>query len=629
MNAPLPSLRTPKSLPPAWPLAFPFVPRLKGLWAVLIGLGLTPALLPQARAAGSLDLLREVSRLELLPPTAYSAANTAPTPSSLRRTQSSDPDQPLPHSAVPPGPTVEVRGFRISGARQVPEAELQAHLSDALGRRLDFTQLQALTQRLRGVYARRGIEAVEVILPRQKAQGGLIEIVISEGRIGRSALITAHPDDEATLRAWTPAMQSGQPLDLDEIEQNLVALSTLEGLSSEVRLAPGEQPGSSDLTLEAHRTQAWRGEIDYDNSNALIGAPRQLRARADWLNPTRLGSRLQASLDAGESGLRRLRLTGGLQHADGSGFEAELGGLDFRADHPVSGEFPVGALPIFQPNHQQGRGLMAALQLTSSYRLGASHRQHTRVRLEWLHGIDELTSSWTNQAVTLPAGTGLQQRQDSISQTSRSVSFGLDDQMRRDDGLRRTLDLALTLGYFDGQAIPWADRPGQQIAGSYPGGLTAQKDSSGSYTRLLGRGALSQPFAPGWSFQARGDLQWSTGALPHHEQLRLGGPEGVRAYALDEQRADQGLRASVEARRSTGRIDGFVFADIGWGMAKASLDQRQFAAPEWFNLAGAGVGFEVRPTAGTTLNTQFAWKLDVSPTEMRPLQFWFTLKQSF
>ncbi len=603
---------------------------LNGLGAALLGLGLSATLPLPARAAGSLDLLRESRVLELLPPV---EARGSPTDSLRRRPRTVpaelDPDRPLPPPVSPTAPTVEVQGFQISGAFRVPEAELQARLADAVGRRLDFAQLQALTTRLRGVYARHGIEAVQVILPRQKAQDGLIEIVITEGRISRSTRVIDRPEDEATVRAWSPAMQAGELLDLDEIEQNLVALSTIEGLNSEVRLAPGEQPGSTDLALEAHRTRAWRGEIAYDNSNALIGAPRQLRARADWLNPAQLGSKLQLGLDAGESGLRRLRLAGSVLRADGSAFEAELGGLDLRADYPVFGEFPVGGLPVFEPNHQQGQGLMAALQLSSTYRLEASHRQHTRVRLEWLHSVDDLTSSWTNQGVTNPGGSGLQQSQESIRQTSRSVSFSLDDQMRNAEGLRRTLDLALTLGYFDGQAVPWADRPGQQIVGIYPGGLTAQKDAPGSYTRLLGRGALSVPFAPGWRFDARGDLQWSTGALPRHEQLRLGGPEGVRAYALDDLRADQGLRASVEARRSGSRIDGFVFADISWGMARASLEQQQHLAPQWVNLMGMGVGFEARPTPTLTLNAQLARKVDVSAPEMSRPQFWFTLKQSF
>jgi hemolysin activation/secretion protein len=611
----------------------PFRPRslvppitLKGLGAALLGLGLHLALTQPVLAAGTLDLLREARPLELLPQV---HGNSPSAEAFSRRTQASqaglDPDRPLPAASVPPGPSVEVKGFRISGARQVPEPELQARLADALGQRLDFGQLQALIQRLRGVYARYGLSAVEVILPRQKAQDGLIEIAISEGRIGRSALITTRPSDEPELRAWTPAMQAGQPLDLNAIERDLIALSTIEGLSSEVRLAPGEQPGSSDLSLEAQRTRSWRGEISLDNSNALIGAPTQLRARADWINPTRLGSRLQVGLDAGESGLGRLGLTGSLQQADGTAMSAELAWLGFGIEQPLSGEVALGTVP----NHQTGHGTLLALQLLSTPVLEASHRTQSRVRLEWMRGLDEIESG-SNLFYPTPHVASSQSLLESISQTHGSVGFGLLEQLRTEAGLRRSIDLSITLGYFEGRGVPWADWPDLYQAGQPLPPSTAQKDSTGIYSRVLARGALSQPFAPGWSFNARADLQWSSAALPRHEQLVLTGPMGVRAYARDDQRADQGLRASVEARRSTGRVEGFVFADLGWGMASATPEQRlTFAPTEWFNLAGAGLGFELRLTPGARLNTQFAWKIDAATAEMRTPQFWFTLKQSF
>jgi hemolysin activation/secretion protein len=621
MPALSPPLFRPRSLVP--PIA------LKSLGTALLGLGLHLALTQPVLAAGTLDLLREARPLELLP----QVPGNSPTAEAFsRRTQASqasqDPDRPLPAASVPPGPRVEVKGFRISGARQVPEPELQARLADALGQRLDFGQLQALIQRLRGVYARYGLSAVEVILPRQKAQDGLIEIAISEGRIGRSALITTRPSDEPELRAWTPAMQAGQPLDLNAIERDLIALSTIEGLSSEVRLAPGEQPGSSDLSLEAQRTRSWRGEISLDNSNALIGAPTQLRARADWINPTRLGSRLQVGLDAGESGLGRLGLTGSLQQADGTAMSAELAWLGFSIDQPLSGEMVLN-----EPNHQTGHGTLLALQLLSTPVLEASRRTQSRVRLEWMRGFDELRSGYqVGYYASYPDVyvTGIEHSLESTRQTQGSVSFGLLDQARTDQGLRSSIDLSVTLGYFEGRGVPWADRPDLYQAGQPLPPSTAQKDSTGIYSRVLGRGALSQPFAPGWGFNARADLQWSSAALPRHEQLVLTGPMGVRAYALDDQRADQGLRASVEARRSTGRVEGFVFADLGWGMASATPEQRlTFAPTEWFNLAGAGLGFELRLTPGARLNAQFAWKIDTATAEMRTPQFWFTLKQSF
>lgn len=594
--------------------------RSKGLTVALLGLGLNAALILQAQAAGSLDLLREVRLLDLPGPALHEPAVPRRAPSAKRQNAA---DSPTPRAPTPGEPTIEIRGLRITGARHLAQADLQAQLADVVGQRLDFSQIQALTRRLRDYYRSRGFEAVEVYVPRQKAHDGVIELLVNEGHVGALQIDTPRPEDVATLRDWTPHLRPGQPLSLGGIEQDLQALAQIDGLSSQVRLEAGEAAGSSDLTLAAHRTRALTGEINYDNTSALVLAPQQISTRLTWLNPGQLGTRLQARLTAGESGLRRLGLDWSELMADGSRFDLTLGWLDFAIDHPMSSEFRIN----FAPNHQQGRGTQLALQMSKALLRQSGHSQHARARLEVLQTFDQLTSTysgWANPTSLVPDPT-----HESYNQDSKSLTVGLEDRRHLEDGLRRTLDLSMTTGVFNGRAISWADAADNQIVGSGYPGLTAQKERPGFYTLLLGRGALSVPAGGRWFFNGRADLQWSTGALPRHEQLRLTGPQGVRAYALDDARADQGLRASVEWRRVTSRFDSYGFADLAWGMAQASADQRQYGAAEWFDRSGAGLGFEMRPTGSTLLSGQLAWKLNASAADRRSPQFWFNLKQSF
>ena len=590
------------------------------LAAALLTLGLGGVLCGSAQAAASLDLLRERRGLELPGSALRSAEDQNGSPVA-------QPRGPTSPEALPPlssgEPSLEVRAFRLTGARLIPESELQGALADSVGRRLGFSQLQALTKRLALLYRERGFDAVDVYLPRQQARDGVIEMVIEEGRIASLQMETGSAQDAAALRAWTPHLQPGQPLSLTGIERDLLGLSDIEGLNSSVRIEAGEVPGSSDLTLQTRRTESLTGQIDYDNQGILRNAARQLKARLNWLNPGQPGTRWQVQWTGGETGLRQFGLNWTERMADGSRFDLDMGWLDYRVNHPMPFNPFENSL---EPNHQTGRGSRLAVQRSVPIQRDRSHGLHSRIRLEVMDAYDQMTTTpvQLGSVYTPPSS-------ESLHQSVQTLMIGLEDRQLSETGQRRTFDLSATLGHFVGRVVEWADSPEHRSISSlrFPGGLSAQKDAPGHYVVMLGRGALSVPLATHWVFNSRADFQLSPGALPRHEQLRLTGPEGVRAWATEESRVDQGFRTSLEWRHIRPRLEAYGFADIAWGTAQPTAAQRSNGAASWFNRMGVGIGFDLRPTQSLRLSTQLAWKLDADPSESSSPLFWFNVKQSF
>ena len=170
---------------------------------------------------------------------------------------------------APPAPVGSFRlnDLRLNGAQSLSSEELQAITRPYIGREVTLADLEALAQAITAKYRERGYFLAQAVVPVQTVQGGVVEISVIEGRLGKIDVVVAAdaPISEQRVRAFLAPVQSGEALNGQRYERAMLVLSDQPGVRVSSGLQEGTQPGTTDLTVEVAAGPRWAFSAEADN----------------------------------------------------------------------------------------------------------------------------------------------------------------------------------------------------------------------------------------------------------------------------------------------------------------------------------------------------------------------------
>ncbi len=175
--------------------------------------------------------------------------------------------QPLPSPAPLPhrSGAVRVSAFRFTG-NTVPGSDgLQALVSESVGRDLTLAQIEALAARVTAWYRERGYVLARAHVPAQEIADGVVEIAVSEGRIGAVEVTGAQRYDPGFLRAHVLLDRNRPVFQAQDFERSLLVLNDLPGLEVKSTLKPGVIPGTTDVLLDVENERLITGDVEANN----------------------------------------------------------------------------------------------------------------------------------------------------------------------------------------------------------------------------------------------------------------------------------------------------------------------------------------------------------------------------
>ncbi len=497
-------------------------------------------------------------------------------------------DTPLSAVADQHGLTALVQQVRFNGAEGLAtDNELQAWVADGVGQRLNHAQMQALAARVTSRLQAKGYLLARAYLPRQDLSGGELQITVVPGRLqdgpGRLGLTGGNAALQARLRAIAEANLPEGPARAEDLERALLLMRDVPGITVRSALARGDQPGTSRIDAQVEEQRAWGVSASLDNfANRYTG---QARATVRGV--------LNRPLEREDQAFVSLSKTRDTSQAAAS-YAWALSPKGLRANVNASYlRYSVGLelAPL------ELRGTARSLGAGLSFPL-----QRARESNVWLN-LDAEDRRLDDDAL----GVSLHRRRvDRVN-----VGFSANAWDERFGGGQTDWGLGVATGQVS------LDRNPDDARADAVGAST-----QGSFTKLnwhLGRNQ-SLPGLSGWSVFASANGQLSTDNLDSSEKFILGGPAGVRAYAVGEASGDSGWLASLEVRRDFRlyglRAQGLGFLDVGgitqhqrpWTGALADPSTNHY------RLAGAGLGFNV---SGERWSVRSAWAHTLGRNEGR------------
>lgn len=532
----------------------------------LAGTFALPAHAQQAPAAG--DVLRETNRQQPAVPRPDPQLPTA---------------QPVrPQLAQPGGFKTVVNGFRITGNASIKETDLQLLLLDNLGKENTFNDLQKAADAISNYYRAQGFFVARAYLPQQEIQGGIIEIAVLEGHVGKSVAKiggTARTKPEVVQRLLDANVQPGSIVQEKTLERAALLANDLPNMAASISLDPGAQTGQTDVTLEVTEGRLITGSVDADNYGNRFTGQNRVGATLNLNSPLGLGDLLSVRLMKSNEELDFGRVL----------YQVPVGSLGTRVGASFSRvNFEVCCQTGLAP---AGRGTIASL-----YALHPIARSRD---FSWY-----ANASFDDKESVNDPGIGAARRRD-IDLFTVGSSIEARDSLMGGGFTFGNVSLAHGRLGIDDPTDSSTDATGARAAGSF--------------SKLGLQIARTQRLSDRFSLYGGMNAQYASKNLDAMEKFSLGGAQGVRGYPAGEASGDQGYIAQVELRADLPIDAGgtlwqaFLFADYG----SIRLNRENFAAGAGtvnaYSLGSWGLGLNVAKAGLFQIRAMWAHKAGDNP----------------
>ena len=199
-----------------------------------------------------------------------------------------------PGSRVTPSTSVDktrirVQQIRFTGVQVYTESELLSQTGFQPGSELTLTDLREMGARISDFYHRNGYFLAHAYLPPQDIKDGIVTMAIVVGQYGKVAIHNETNLRQSLADGLISGVDQGDLIEAAPLEERLLLLSDLAGVQVNSTLAPGAQPGTSDLTVNLTPGPRVSGSVDADNAGLPATGAYRLGATVNVNNLAGLG----------------------------------------------------------------------------------------------------------------------------------------------------------------------------------------------------------------------------------------------------------------------------------------------------------------------------------------------------
>lgn len=495
-----------------------------------------------------------------------------------------------------------VRSYTVEGNTLLAQPELDKLLQPFTGDNKNFGDVQQALDALENRYRAAGFSAVQVLLPEQELNQGVVKLRVIEAHIGNIFTEGNEYFDDENIRYSLPHLAEGSTPNARTVARNLRIINESPAKNAQVTLKSTDQEDTIDAEVKVAEEKAWKAFISLDNS----GTKETGKGRANF----------------------------GYQHANlwNSDHVLTLQYVTSTSKPEDVGIFSAGyRIPFYQINK--------TLDVFAAY---ADTSASTALSIPGLGGAAGVASSISSSGKVRIFGARLNHYFERLGNYEHKISVGLDyrDFMNASSSLivgglpvhRDYTLMPVSLGY-DGSWKGDGYEAGfyTSLSSNIPG-AGKNEDASFKNAKPCSAGAggvalscvdtdyrvlryginYAKALPKDWQFRAMLNGQFTPDALMPGEQFGLGGAASVRGFNERERANDNGYQANLEIytpdlaekfNLPQGNLRALAFYDFGVGWDKLSL-------PDGATDASLGsVGLGLRFGIGKSFSMKFDYAL--------------------
>jgi hemolysin activation/secretion protein len=486
-------------------------------------------------------------------------------------------------SAEGSGKTIVIQGLLFTGKQELLSEAFQAQvMAEIKGKRLGIKGIVGLTNIITANLQQQGRLLARATLPPQDITAGSVNIEITEGyleniqlnyteqeytNILSTLLKDSKFDSSSKMRVKKDRLESiindrvtKENVNKSKLEEALLRINDHPGVNAMSRLVKGTKPNSSNLIVDIRQQPLFSASMSIDNYGSYSTGKEQIRGEASLTDTTGYGDFTQFALVASQGQLfARGVVSLPIQTSDFT-VNAGYSFLDYENIDDIG-----SALEL------EGYAHFLSVGADYSFYRSRNLNVNFNANLDSKALVDDSIFGDLQDKQSLSSGVG-------VAADMRDAFMG---------GGVTYLSSNWTLGDLDLSGVASALETDQQ---------SLQTD--GQFQRFNFSVARIQRLPNTFSLFGRVYGQWASKNLDSSEGFILGGPTGLRSWAVGEANGDMGMLSTIELRYdlptsvSSGRVQLATFIDSGriWiNQDSTGISSANDCACNIYSLSSVGV----------------------------------------
>lgn len=163
-----------------------------------------------------------------------------------------------------PEQKINVKKIDVTGVTWITPKEINAIIAPYQNKEITLRDLQKAADLITDAYRKKGYVTSRAYLPPQKITEGLVEIRVVEGTTGDIS-VKGNKYFKSNLYTKEIALKRGDPFNYELLRKGLSRTNELPDRNAKAVIAPGKEPGSTDVFLEAKDKLPIHLKLSWDN----------------------------------------------------------------------------------------------------------------------------------------------------------------------------------------------------------------------------------------------------------------------------------------------------------------------------------------------------------------------------
>lgn len=481
---------------------------------------------------------------------------------------------------IPSGASFILKEVKIVGVSVLTRKEMlslyELIRASYYNKKIQLKDLEGIVKEIQSIYEKKGYLTTNVYIPEQDIKNGVVEIRVFEGKMGKLKVEGNKYFSTSLIDSYFHTKKN-EVLNIVKLKRDILRLNQNPDMEVKVFISAGEEPGTSDITLQAKDKFPWHIGLSEDNQGI------------------RLTGKYRTSYT-----LRSSNLTG---HAD-TFFESTMFSNN-SFGQSASYMLPLGTKGTKLKFDFTYFKMKIGKEFTPYDIIGRT--QIYTPSVSWELALNDDYQANLDLGLDIKSIIKKEQSQQIADDQLRLPWFGF-NVSKQDVSGRTTFIPRLTFGTSGFLGASCRNHPSASRAGT--GGSFVK------YTQYLNR-TQRMPFKSYMTI--RSQYQLASHTLPSAEQFQLGGAYSVRGYPESMYLSDIGASLSVDwlfpmyiipehwkiSKQNTPlryQMQPVIFADCGGGKLKKVLEGEKYKQ----FLVGVGGGLQFNLDSGLSLRVEWA-----------------------
>ncbi len=506
-------------------------------------------------ASGAAAETPNANDLKQQPATASAEDQPAATPAETAAT--------TPAGSAAPAPAFYIAEYAVKGVHHLPQIDVEEAVYPFLGPDRTVADIRGARAALEKAYHDKGYQTVDVEIPLQRMQNGVVTLQVTEETVGRLRVRGARYFSPSRIKAGAPSLAEGTLINFNAVPADMLALNQLADRQVTPSLLAGRKPGTVDVDLDVKDHFPVHGSLELNNRSSANTTALRLNGSLSDNNLWDAGHVFGMSFQVSPENINQVKVFSGyyLMHVSGvEGMSVMLQGT--KQDSNVS---TLGGAAV------AGRGETLGPRVIFNLPSAKNFYHSITLGVDYKHFDQNITvgASTTTTPITYYP----------FSANYSATLLGTGQTTEFDAGVTAHVrGMGSTTSTFDFKRF----------------------DADGAFIYFRGDLAHTHDLPAGFQAYAKVQGQLADRPLVDNEEFSGGGLDTVRGYLEAEEIGDNGFFGSIELRTPSvlswfgeekkGEWRFYAFGDGGWLTLNDPLPEQTSR----FGLASVGAGSRLR-----------------------------------